>query len=493
MKRIIAFIFGLLMLFGTTACSFGPEKETDNSQTDTKSPSETTGLTSTLPKKDYNGETITFLTMIKNEFRNSTQDVLADDLIGEAMNDSMYYRNIAVEDKYNVNISYIECKDGEGYTATLEKYVNSGDDTVDVTLYSMALSLEAGLKGYLYEIDEIPHIDLNKPWWYQQSLKETSIANVNYFIMGDLNYSAWTNSYVMFFNKKMLQDNNYDPSVLYDAVRDGKWTFDYMTTVANSIYNDVNGNSAYDNADNYGFTSYAICNDCFWMGSGIKFVEKDNDDIPYITINEKFYNLFDKVNTFLNANTTHYCNTRTNDTSDSNLSRYMFVNGRALFLVIEIAEREYGIQGMEQDFGVLPLPKYDETQQNYYTYSHQDNCGTTSVPTSTTDLDMVGRILEDMSYFSYKYTRPAFYDMILHGRLARDEDTVEMLDIITNNFTYDLGLIFQRNGFNLINVTIRGAVLNKGANLTSVIESAKSKNDTIIKNIVEKVQANAST
>ena len=53
-----------------------------------------------------------------------------------------------------------------------------------------------------------------------------------------------------------------------------------------------------------------------------------------------------------------------------------------------------------------------------------------------------------MEYFAYEgyYTlRPALYDKLLNGQLARDVESLEMLDIIFANVSYDTGLIFNYN------------------------------------------------
>ena len=59
----------------------------------------------------------------------------------------------------------------------------------------------------------------------------------------------------------------------------------------------------------------------------------------------------------------------------------------------------------------------------------------------------IPEILEAISRESKKQLVPAYYDVALQGKITRDEDSKEMLDLIFNNRMYDIGLIFDIGGF----------------------------------------------
>ena len=95
---------------------------------------------------------------------------------------------------------------------------------------------------------------------------------------------------------------------------------------------------------------------------------------------------------------------------------------------------------MDNDFGVLPAPKYDEAQENYQNVI--DAGKFMVIPKTVQDLDRTGVILESLSYEGYKSVISAYYDTMLKNKLMRDEDSIEMLDkyifpnTVVRNFFY---------------------------------------------------------
>ena len=112
-----------------------------------------------------------------------------------------------------------------------------------------------------------------------------------------------------------------------------------------------------------------------------------------------------------------------------------FANGTYLTYFAFTSSAATAFNNLEFDYGVLPLPKYDEAQENYTSlgWSH-----IMMIP-NTADADFTGLVTEWMSYYGNKLIRPKFYDSLMSVRFAQDEETVDMLDIIFNNRVYDLG------------------------------------------------------
>ena len=81
----------------------------------------------------------------------------------------------------------------------------------------------------------------------------------------------------------------------------------------------------------------------------------------------------------------------------------------------------------EVDVGILPYPKYDEAQENYIS---QDWGGLMSVPNSISDPDMVGATMELLAWESSNEVLPSYYDITLSGKLSRDEDSRNMLELL---------------------------------------------------------------
>jgi hypothetical protein len=97
---------------------------------------------------------------------------------------------------------------------------------------------------------------------------------------------------------------------------------------------------------------------------------------------------------------------------------------------------------MEDEYGVVPMPKYDRNQDGYYTLLH-DQFTVVAIPTTVVDerLDMVSAVLEAMSVAGYEIVKPVYYEDTLRTKLASDPQTSLMLEIITDGIYIDLGII----------------------------------------------------
>jgi hypothetical protein len=94
---------------------------------------------------------------------------------------------------------------------------------------------------------------------------------------------------------------------------------------------------------------------------------------------------------------------------------------------------------METDFGILPYPKLTETQPNYYSRIEGASAATVPITADGAGLERTSVILEAMASASLREVIPAYYDVVLSVRAARDVESSEMLDIIFASRIFDLG------------------------------------------------------
>lgn len=123
------------------------------------------------------------------------------------------------------------------------------------------------------------------------------------------------------------------------------------------------------------------------------------------------------------------------------IPRTAFLEGRQLFW-IEISHGIHELRQMDNNCGILPLPKYDEAQENQSSYYHGGWATTIIIPVTNTNLEMTGMLLEDMGYFSHTIVKPEFYDTLLKGKITRDDESADMLDIVFGNIHTDIGYIY---------------------------------------------------
>ena len=231
-------------------------------------------------------------------------------------------------------------------------------------------------------------------------------------------------------------------------VNEGRWTIDYLNEIVSGLYHDNDGNSIKDETDRYGLTinHYENC-DMFWSAFDMTILTKDEDGwfVFDNSDKEKISIAFDKVFNLIHENPGSF------DTGDGNgfyISRDMFADGNTLFAALHLKFAEsHEFRNMQDEYGILPIPKYNEKQDDYYTYAH-DQYTVFMVPKTVDDPELSGAVLETMAYESYRTVQPAYYNVVLKGRYANDPESRKMLDAITTNFTLDPAWIYGQM-FNL--------------------------------------------
>ena len=158
----------------------------------------------------------------------------------------------------------------------------------------------------------------------------------------------------------------------------------------------------------------------------------------------------------------------------------MFADNRGLFLGTQVGSISQ-LRGMEVDFGILPYPKLDERQKDYNNFIDAHS-SLMAVPLMVQEKEKVGAIIEALSYESYKIVRPAYYDIALKGKFARDNESEEMLDIIFNGTIYDFDYVY---GDWIVTYVFFDNLRDGKTNFVSGVEKNMNKAQARIEKVVE--------
>ena len=175
----------------------------------------------------------------------------------------------------------------------------------------------------------------------------------------------------------------------------------------------------------------------FWISAGLKSIEKDAGDIPYsIMGTEKFIEVFERIYSMTWDNNSWFVTSAGDNIPPDHIA--MFQNNQALFMDCTFFYMS-SLRNMESDFGILPYPKYTESQDKYY--SRMEGCELFFAPISAAqeDLDRSSVILEALSSESAKSVIPVYYDLALKTKFTRDDESAEIIDILFENRVFDLG------------------------------------------------------
>lgn len=444
-KTTAAFlIFCILLPF--TGCGGSKENDTaaDSATSEESTEAEETRLYPELPDADFEGHTFVFLHWNIEGWR-KWDDIAVGEMDGEVVNDAVYMRNEVIKDRYNCLID-VEYQEYQACRATYNKVVKAGEDAY-TGVYSMGHDIAAIYSMNLfYNLLEIPYLNLSNPWWDQKAVDSLTVGKVLHFVTSDITVLDKSATSCIYFNKAVAADFNI--SSIYEHIYRNTWTFDKLVELGKSVTADIDGNSVYDDKDRFG----AIGGDdpvyMLFHGGGGRYILKDADNYPYIAFNtEKNYSMAIDILEKLMYDEQLYYNAWLKPTGSGNSLVKMFAANQSLFYIERITET-MNLRNMEADFGIVPIPKYKEEQEEYGCTVSAFGGGYLSVPIVTGDAERTGILLEALAAESCYTVQPAFYDVVIKDKFTRDAESTDMLDIIVKCRVYDLGDIYGLATFN---------------------------------------------
>ena len=292
-KKLVSALFVLSLLL--TACSGNSDssvKETVLPDT-TEQETEAETYTLNIPDIDYESKTFTILT---GEYMSSkTTTFSVDEDNGDTLNSALYKRNLALEERFNMKIEEIDAGNAID-PKRFKTLVDSGDDSFDISLQLDRNAFALAIDGYVTPYGDLPNINLDNPWWYQNITKELTIGKKLFFTFGYYDLSSFDTLNLLLFNKKYITDYKLDNP--YELVRSGKWTIDKLYSMMAAAQTDVDGDGEMTDNDIWGANCY--CNqwyNSFVPVSGTTIVAKDSDDLPYLNVldNDLLISIWQKV------------------------------------------------------------------------------------------------------------------------------------------------------------------------------------------------------
>jgi hypothetical protein len=405
------------------------------------------------------------------------EDLYAEELNGDVINDAVYKRNTTVEDRFNFKIKpiVIDATDESKPTTTFKRSVMSGGDDYDMIIDHMIYMGTAVFSKVFYNWYDVPNINFEKPWWISDATNKLKIDGKSFYALSDLSFNTLDYTYCMFFNKRIMSDYGID--LPYQKVRDHQWTIDYLMSITKDVYQDLNGDQTTDDDDLYGFVSNPFSATVTYTWSfDDPITTPDSDGNPQLVINnDKTQAIVEKLYDFYNNyNGVHVPlgSTTKSGVSWVDYSPKMFTDGKAMIVTGMFVYAKMLFRDVDDDYGILPYPLWDENQENYQTMldGHGPMMG---IPITVTDTSRTGTIIEAMSAEGYKIITPAYYDVALKTKFARDEESAEMIDIVMAGRTFDFGYMYD--GWNGMAFYLQTLMSSKSTNFASFYASNEKK------------------
>ena len=419
-----------------------------------------------IPEYDFDGEVVDFLS---NEvlYSNGRNSFLQDEIVTGTIDQAIYERNVRVGEAFNVGFSEVYEKSVDVVMQEVDRLVLGGDDSYDIICLPARYMLDVAARDYLYSYDDLDNIDLHGDAWIEWVNDIIEINGVNFFAFSDAMLSLYDFTHMLLFNTKVLERYGIKTTP-YDYVDNGNWTFDTMYAMMKKVSADMDADGKPSDIDMYGYVcpSYSILAN-FWVSAGANSVKKlankgyfvfdlsgdDHFDTVYRWVFDKFKNTGVLRSPSLDQNR-YYDEDFTFQTNHALFADHTFYSISQL-------------RDMESDFGIVPYPKWDESQEQYYS---RVEAGTkTWGVLYFQDAELTGTIIEALSRDSHAYLIHNYYDLTLQLKLTRDDKSIEMLDLIRSTMTYDPGDTLFCN--EVRNGIFKGVFVNGNRDLASLLES----------------------
>ena len=279
----------------------------------------------------------------------------------------------------------------------------------------------------------------------------------------------------------------------------GGWTLDQLIKYASNCYHDKTNNGLTKD-DTYGLVSIGYCLTALYGGSNLRMIEQDTNSVLKISddwTSNRTSQLIQKLNPLLSSNS-YYTNVKDNN----KFYAQPFIDGTTLFSVYYLRMATDYLVGNEavKEYGILPIPKYDEKQINYYTvignefsiFSIFIDCDDRGDRAGT--LSMLTAVLECWASEAYRQTTPVVFELNMQLKSSPTQAETDMCELIRANIMFDMGRILDsalggtvgKDTINMDSLAMDCAF--RGTSWTTVTTSYMDKMQSNLKDFVKKLK-----
>ena len=430
---------------------------------------------------NYEGETISFMTWGDVENPEFEQE----NVTGDNVRDAIYDRNNQIEDRLNVELKWTSVPGPYPASGGTAPYIGHVDaiyqaNTQDydiIASHSRSQGLLA-IQGYFYNLATIEnsYMDLEKPWWPQQLVETVSFGTGGYyFVSGDMSTNVLYMMHMMYINKDLF--SKYQIDIPYQEVYDGKWTMDRLIEITSDKYVDKDNDNTRSQNDQYGFGALDYVMDSFYIASNLRWVDEDEKEWLVLSpdyTSSKTVKLVNKLGDWINTDSCWAWNGAL-DPQDLHRGEHMknFKEGNMLVLMQHSQYAGKSLLNADFEYGLLPNPKYDENQVNYYTgmgnpfslYSIFLDFKDRGDKAAT--LTMLTAVLECYASEGYRLTTPEIFEVNMQLKYAAGQDETNMFEYIRSGITFDIGKIFASDLSNICTLPAQAMCANASWSSTS--------------------------
>lgn len=380
---------------------------------------------------DYQGKEVQILGW-DNE---ADQTIPRSDSRTDAVASALYWHWKGIEERLNVRITvtYTD-SDYPGRSTFLAKAraENANYDLIQTqSLFPIVLANE----GRLCNLANLNYPELAMPWW-SDSLQEWILDGSMYFICSNSSAMSLSNLAVIYSHTALIEEKGLETPI--SLTLSGKWTLEKMNEISQAFAAEaalVGDEQCYglvvDDSSRLGALYYAC---------GFSSVVKNRRGEAQIGFDEewewqaiggaiaKLEGMFTDGSVVIHSSDTF---------TEMQSGQTAMLLGYWQFM------RE--LNG--NDYEVVPMPMLDEEQYTVQGYRsvHRDYVDTWCIPTTASDKNLSGMILEASASSEYRSVAPVWC-RLMQERYRDAEQGKQVIQILRNSIIYDVGRAAQEKG-----------------------------------------------
>ena len=474
--RVLVLALALLLVLPLVACGNDtpntpdtPDQPSDPSTPDTptdpeepEEPQTAQSVLYDIPMQSF-ASNFEFLVAAASNYSNTLyidQFTNDDDINGDTVHDALFARDKMIEEYFGIDIYYDDIADGAIFSK-VSNPIRSGDDIYSLVLGGINTpALPLFENDLLYDLNTVDTIDLTQPWWNKNSVDAFTINDHIYMATGAITNRVVFAPYGMLVNFRLREAAGIsDP---YEMVKNSTWTLENFEAMIIGTSVQLNGDDQWDVGDFYGLAPSQDSETAWFFAAGGRMVEKSpSGELWAVYEEEENYDLISWITDMYEGDDVMKY-VALYDSSNA------FRESRAIFHSTALCDITR-LNDMEDKYGFLPMPKLDESQEEYYSNTNRFINTMALLPTSVQEPEKIGAVIEALAAVSQFTSLDKQYDTVLLNRRAVDADSKENLKIIVESSLYDMGYVLNPAN---ISYQIRDAIY-KNFELGSVFASLR--------------------
>ncbi len=389
----------------------------------------------------------------------ATREFYKEETSDDPLDTAINTRNSMIKDQLGL-VARLEIQSSlEDWDKTVEAFNNVAIDDVESGLhaydvyaqhaYAATYTQVRDIKANLADKEMFPWFDFTLPCWNRDMINNTLINGKLYNIAGDMNISLYDNTVLLWLNKtlydvKKTEDDHQD---LQQLAIDGEWYSSDLYDWA-SFYEkaeDGSGCGSTYGISQLGSTFFDSLKRCY----EIDLIVTNNDGRHSFTVkgNTKAQDVLDEIRAVKEREGV----AKSCDCGKEKVGH--FAEGNYLFLADVLyagKEANAKIREMDDKYCILPLPKYDENQENYATTAQ---CGYNLIGIlnhSDIDGSAVSAYIQYANELSYTDVRGFYFKRIIEPKFFGGDDTdgtvtksISLFTIIIESVKFKLDNVYS--------------------------------------------------